>query len=246
MIVGICDDDKSWCKRAEEFIQQYAEKVNENINVIKFYSINEVTEYTGESIDLIFMETVFEPDQIIGDKKNGIWLGNFVNQKWNNCQVVYLTNYKEFITDAYRTDHIYYVLKDQFEKWIPDIFKKVTRNMEKSKGKYLFSAIGGKYFSVRAEDVMYFERSGRVTKVVTSRGTYQIWDKISSIYERISKLDFLRCHNSYIIYYPVIREIVYDKITLDNGKVIPISRSYRKSVKQEFAKWALTQWGEEK
>ncbi len=245
MTVGICDNDKLWCKKAEELIKKYAEKTKEEIIILNFYSVNKLEKYVGEPLDLIFMETVFEDDWERGYKKNGIWLGDFVNKKWKNCQVVYLTNHSDYITEVYCVDHIYYVFKSEFEKWIPHIMRKAARNLEKYEEKYLFSAVGGKHFLVKAEEIRYFERSGRITKVVTVWGTYEIWDKINDISERVSKMDFLRCHNSYMIYYPVIREIVYDKITLDSGKEIPISRSYRKNVKKEFAKWALTQWKKE-
>ncbi len=240
MVVGICDNDKLWCKRAEELIKKYAESKKEKIKIITFYSILKLIKYTGEPMDLIFMETVFETDQENGIKKNGIWLGQFVNKKWNHCQIVYLSHHKEYVTDVYRTNHIFFVLKDQFQRWIPYIFEKVLRNLEKTKEKYFFSAIGGKQFSVKIEDIRYFERSNRVTKVGTVWGTYEIWDKIKDIYDYISKADFLRCHNSYIISFTAIREIAYDKIILDDGKVIPISRSYRKSVREEFTKWELT------
>lgn len=241
MIIGICDDDKLWCRRAEHLIQEYANKIQTEMEVINFYSVTRLTEYAGEPLDIIFMETIFKDKKDDEHRRDGIWLGRFVNEKWKNCQIVYLTNSMDYVTDVYCTDHLFFVLKDHFAKWISNIFDKAFHCLEQYKEKYLFEAIGGKHFSVRTEDIWYFERSGRVTKVVTTWGTYEIWDKINDIYERISKMDFLRCHNSYIIYYPVIREIVYEKITLENGRVIPISRSYRKKVRQEFARWAVLQ-----
>ena len=66
-------------------------------------------------------------------------------------------------------------------------------------------------------------------------------EKISDIYDKLPKLDFVRCHNSYIVYLPAIRELQKDEIIMEDGTKIVISRSFRKEVKQAFSRWALTQ-----
>ena len=51
------------------------------------------------------------------------------------------------------------------------------------------------------EDILYFERSGRVTKMVTVWGNYEIWDKLKDVMTKLSEVDFVRCHRQlYCIY----------------------------------------------
>lgn len=59
--------------------------------------------------------------------------------------------------------------------------------------------------------------------------------------EILPSLDFVRCHNSYIVYLPAVREMEKGAFTLKDGTSIMISRSYMKSVKSAFMKWAQTQ-----
>lgn len=59
--------------------------------------------------------------------------------------------------------------------------------------------------------------------------------------ERLPHLYFLRCHNSYIVYIPMIKELLKSEIILDNGQIIPVSRSYRKSTHEAFLRWAKIQ-----
>lgn len=59
--------------------------------------------------------------------------------------------------------------------------------------------------------------------------------------EKLSKMDFVRCHNSYIVYMPAVRELGKGCFILKNGTKIMISRSHTKAVKTAFMRWAMTQ-----
>ncbi len=92
------------------------------------------------------------------------------------------------------------------------------------------------------DDILYFERKKRVTKIATVWGEYEVWDKLSEIMPRLSKVDFVRCHNSYIVYLPAVSEMNRESFLLknDDDMEIPISRGYAKEVKQCFMKWAFS------
>ena len=68
-----------------------------------------------------------------------------------------------------------------------------------------------------------------------------MWDKLSALIERLPEPDFVRCHNSYIVYLPAVREMLADVFLMDDGREVMISRSYRKIAKAAFMKWAVTQ-----
>ncbi|HIZ64887.1 MAG TPA: LytTR family transcriptional regulator DNA-binding domain-containing protein, partial [Candidatus Blautia pullicola] len=76
---------------------------------------------------------------------------------------------------------------------------------------------------------------------VTLWGDFQIWDKLDEIMEWLSNLDFVRCHNSYIVYLPAVREMEKGAFLLTEGIKITISRSYGKAAKAAFMRWALAQ-----
>lgn len=47
---------------------------------------------------------------------NGIQVAGMLNEKWPDCAIIYVTNYLFYAIDIYQTEHIYFVLKEQFEK----------------------------------------------------------------------------------------------------------------------------------
>ncbi|MGN1166492.1 MAG: LytR/AlgR family response regulator transcription factor [Lachnospiraceae bacterium] len=241
MLIGILDDDRFWCEKARTVLKKYAKVVGKEMDIKTFLSKEDLMEYKEDPLDVVFMDIVLEPEASGEKNETGIDIAAVINDKWKNCQIVYLTNYLYYATDVYNTKHTYFVLKEQFEKRIPDVFEKIFHKMGQKQKKYTFTLIGGKDVALAPEDIHYFERRNRVTRIETVWGTYETWEKIGDIYERLEKLDFVRCHNSFIIYLPVIRELMSEEAILDDDTKIYISRNYRKSVKQAFARWALTQ-----
>ena len=250
MRIGICDDDKLWCERAQKIIEEYAVIRHLMIQISIFVSGEEVIKYEGEPLDVLFCDIELENMQEESaqerrddaTKENGITLAMKVNRRWEQCQIVYVTNYLYYATEIYQTTHIFFVLKEQFEKRIDEIFEKLIHELIQEQERLLFSTIGGGQVILTPSDIYYFERNGRVTNIITKHGEYSVHEKLGAIMEQLPEGDFIRCHNSYIIYCPAVRERVKGAFVLVNNTRIMISRSYAKKVKEAFMQWALTQF----
>lgn len=240
MRIGIFDDDRLWCERAVQIIEDYGKSYEMETEVICFTSVPDMDLYQGEPLDVLFMDIEIEQ----GDNenvRNGIDLTLKINEKWKNCQVVYLTNYLCYATDVYHTEHVFFVLKEQFKNRIHEVFQKVIHNLEQKTVRLFFEQIGGTSVILSPEEILYFERDGRITNIITEHGIYSIWDKLSDVAKRLPSVDFVRCHNSFIVYFPAVREMEKGQFILKDGSRIMISRSHAKAVKNAFMKWALTQ-----
>lgn len=252
MRIGICDDDKLWCEKAQKIIEEYAAMSHLSMQISVFMSEEEVLRYEGDPLDVLFCDIELEkaeeesvpvPECEDGvAKENGISLAMKVNQRWAYCQIVYLTNYIFYATEVYQTKHVFFVLKDQFEKRIEEIFEKLIHELKQEQERLLFSTIGGGQVILSPNDIYYFERNGRVTNIITKHGEYAIHEKLGAVMEQLPARDFIRCHNSYIVYFPAVREMVKGAFILVNETRVVISRSYAKKAKEAFMQWALTQF----
>lgn len=240
MRIGIFDDDRLWCERAVQIIGDYGKSCEMETEVICFTSVSDMERYQGRALDVLFMDIELEHDEG-GGTKNGIDLTLGINEKWKNCQVVYLTNYLCYATDVYHTEHVFFVLKEQFQNRIHEVFQKILHNLEQKTIRLIFEQIGGTSVIISPEEILYFEREGRTTNIITEHGIYSIRDKLSDVVKRLPPADFVRCHNSFIVYFPAVREMKKGLFVLNDGSQIVISRSHAKAVKNAFMKWALTQ-----
>ena len=232
-IVGICDDEADWREKAKGIILEYAKSIGREMEVLVFHSGEEILNYEGTPLDTVFMDIELE-------EESGINVALEINKKWESCAVVYLTNYLFYATDTYQTEHIYFVLKGQFEERIKEVFDKLF-HLEKQNDKTLyFELLGGQSVCLAPKEILYFERETRRTYIHTIWGKYETWEKIGEIEKKLPELDFARCHNSYIVYFPAVREVNKNMVIMKDDVEITISRSYRQKVKQAFGEWAVT------
>lgn len=235
MLIAICDDDQSWCEFASNIIKKYMEKIGQQIELLTFWSGQQLLDYEGETIDIVFLDIELE------EEKNGILLAKEMNQKYPTCQIVYVTNYLFYAVDIFQTEPTYFVLKEQLEMRLPEIVEKVIHKLEQHSKKLVFSAAWGKQIIVQPSDIYYLERELRYTIVYTTWGNFQIKEKLDSLIKRLPKPDFSRCHHSYIVYFPAVREKGRNSFLLVNGKEIMISRGYLKQTNQDWMRWVLLQ-----
>lgn len=234
MVIGICEDDKIWQFKAKKIIAEYADSIALHVEIVIMNGKKSLMLYEGAQIDVLFMDIVLEED-------NGIELASLINARWKRCQIVYLTNYIYYATEVYGTNHKFFVLKEQFGERVGVIFEKIFHEQNQKATKLIFTLIGCSELILAPEDILYFERVKRETLIYTVWGKYKTWDKLDNVYEKLSDIDFVRCHNSYIIYFPAVREMYKDSFILRNGVKVSISRSYLKATKDAFMRWALTQ-----
>ncbi|MDO4555613.1 MAG: LytTR family DNA-binding domain-containing protein [Lachnospiraceae bacterium] len=234
MILAICDDDKEWLENTLTYIEEYGQQEGLALEIYTYSDGQSLLNHDGKPLEAIFL------DIQIG-KESGIEVAKNINDKWKNCQIVYITNFLYYARNVYETEHTYFVLKDELKTRLPDVFKRLSHNQRQYTQKLVFSTVGGTSIILNPHEILSFERIRRHTIIETESNQYVVTEKLDKIMTMVSTSDFVRCHNSYIIYFPAVREKHRDYFVMNNGKVIQISRKYIQPVKEAFEKWALLQ-----
>lgn len=234
MVIGICDDDKIWCEKAERLIEEFGQQTMLETEVHCFEDGEMLMAYSGAPLEALFLDIELK-------KENGLKIAKDVNQKWSKCQIVYLTNYLSYATEVYDTKHIYFVMKEQFALRIGTVFEKISRELEQHKRQLRFIHKGNQMICLEPEEIYYFERNKRKTILETVWGSFELYDRMDDLMKRLPSGEFVRCHNSYIVYLPNVKKIQKDVFLMRNGAQITVSRGYAKETKAALAKWVLAQ-----
>ncbi|MDD2981104.1 MAG: LytTR family DNA-binding domain-containing protein [Hespellia sp.] len=233
MRIGICDDNIKWCCRVETILNEFTKIHNINAQTQCFFSGEELLLLEGEP-QILFLDIKLKG-------KDGITIAKSVNELWPHCQIVFMTNYLNYATEVYRTEHVYFVLKEQFQQKLPLVMERVLHIFGQTEKNLIFSVIGGNEVILSPDEIVCIERNGRESVIETIRGTYRIWDKIPEIARKLPSIDFVRCHNSCIVYFPAVGQMLKDRFVMKNGKEVLISRAYGKVTREAFLNWAKTQ-----
>lgn len=92
---------------------------------------------------------------------------------------------------------------------------------------------------IELDKTMYLEKNGNYVNFYTTEGMYQERSLIDDKYRDLSQYGFIRPHIGAIANANFITEINSNYIRLKNGKEIPISRTYKKEVKEKYYEWLV-------
>lgn len=165
---------------------------------------------------------------------NGISAAQRLHKLAPNCKNIFLTSYLTYAPDAYKVEHVYFVLKEQMKERLPEALSRALDEIRKSNRRFIFKS-DGSVFQAKISDVLYLERILHKTKIATANRSYMSAQTVDDILSR-NRCEgaFIRCHQSYWVNSEAIQSLSSDSFELVNHENIPISRSRRHEVKEEF------------
>ncbi len=103
-----------------------------------------------------------------------------------------------------------------------------------SDAKEIYVKENGRLVRIPLDDIFYFENAGDYVKVITSKRSHIISGALKNIASRLKSPRLLKIHRSFIVHLSKIVDIEDHSIELENGKVIPISRSHKPKLIQSL------------
>ena len=99
---------------------------------------------------------------------------------------------------------------------------------------------GGEYQQIDIRDIYYFETTmDHMVCVWHNGGKFIFQSSLSNLETRLKERGFIRAHRSYLVALESIHRVSYGEIILNNGKSIPVGRSYYTALKRAMDNWYL-------
>lgn len=229
--IGICDDEIMWQKKISDSLKRYETERKIQLSIYSFSGEDELRAFKGRQLQVLFMDTEF-------GSFGGIQLACEVNRRWPECQIIYLSESAEYLYEAYRSKHLAFCMKEQMEEKLYEILEMAKDRIEQTTDKVRLTFHGDQMISLPLHEILYFERRERVTKVVSRSCEYAVDERIGVLEDRLASKDFIRCHNSYIVYLPAVKKYTNKSFFMCDGSEILISRGYREKTRKAFESWA--------
>lgn len=148
-------------------------------------------------------------------------------------QVIYMTTRIDYCTEVYKTRHSGFLVKPlridtlrQSIQWALEMLK-ARRDMG------IVLQRNSQIYVISPQSFLYAESSGRMVVVVTDAERLEIYGKLTDLTTQLDRR-FIQCHKSYLVNMERVRRYIGDRFLLENGIVIPISQSKRKTVRETF------------
>lgn len=228
MRIWICDDNRDSITQLTDVLEKLHQK-----DIRTFTDPNELIralrEQNGKpSPDVIFLDIDFNGET------EGFDASKEIHDINKGIAVIFITAYShEFAQQVLlKSDHPFgYLTKPVSLDMVRQYLDKVA-NVQ-SEGKFLRCRFKGKDFLIKESSILFLESEKHVTIIMTSHGQYRVYEKISDILKRLSS-DFIACHKSYVVNLNYVSKLQPNSLVLEDGEQIPISRSSRISVRENF------------
>ena len=226
--IGICDDNSTDRRRVLDWIISNRPDID-LCNVREFACGEAVLDCLRHSvIDILFLDC----------RMNGMdGIQTAMQIRKTNCKmvIIILSNYTGYALYGYDAGIYRYLLKNEFDKKIANIFEGALRQYANDDTPVMsIKALSGVvYFPIA--DILYIESHSRLkTYVLSTMDEYSAYGRHYAIEESLKPYGFIRPHKSFIVNGRHVVHFGKDRLQLRNGMIIPVSRSRQKTAYDEL------------
>ena len=181
-------------------------------------------------IDILIM------DIDLGSKKmNGIDIACSIKKNNKDCQVIFVSAYNDYAMSIFEANPVFFLEKplENNEQTFVKAIRLALENVDNNRNERFYYHKESRVYVVPVKDILYFESSRRIVKIVTTRDTDTFYDTLNDIEDRIPE-GFIRIHQSYLVNTRYIKKLSGSEIELFNEVFLPVSKPRLTNVKEEL------------
>ncbi len=218
--IAVCDDELEIAKELSVTIEKIMSEINEKAKIYTFINSHEMLE-SNIKFSLIFLDV-----EMPG--LNGIETAQKIREIDSHVQIVYVTNYHDYMRNAYRVHAFDYIQKPieyaSMHTVICDYLKTVR---SETNDVIEFTTEDSEKSLLNANEIITimcgYKR--RTVVVITTEREYTFKGTITGIYETLDEHEFFMPHRSYIINMSKVKSFKRnEKIIMKDGDEVPLPK----------------------
>lgn len=227
--IAICDDEPVYQKKIKKLLEAYL--ISKSLPYeIELFSSGEAFLSQSENrvkYDIVFMD-------INMNELDGIQTALQIRSFHSETFLVFVTAFINYVLEGYKVNAVRYIMKDTLERAVPECMDAILEKMRISQVTFTFLEGERRLYT---DNILYIEsrkHKSIFSYMDTELVTYQIYDKLDIIEQKLSGYGFLRVHKSYLVNMKHIRRVSNYTAFLDTGEELPVPRLRYQGVKEAF------------
>lgn len=231
--IAICDNEILFAEQLKERISEYMIKKG-LVFEIDIYSSGEALLALG--IEVVQYMVIFLDINL--EKIDGIMVTEKIRKVSRDILIVFVTSDINFSLEGYRLGVVRYLLKGNvnFQNALNECLNMIIDRLHDSVSRRKFDFMEGKK-EVLLDKVVYIESNLHKLKVYVMEremNVYTMYEKLSTLEERLAENNFIRIHQSFLVNIKYIKNVVRYKVILINGVELAVPRVRYAYVKEQF------------
>lgn len=171
------------------------------------------------------------------DKLDGLMIAEKIREINPNALIIFVTSHLKYTINAFKVKAFRYVPKDEMEGKLPEALEESYQEIENRKGAFYSIETITKYMKLYYPNIYYIHKIGKYSIIVSSLGEYKVRKSLAVVYKELESLEFIFVERGFIVNVTHIDRMEDEKIFLDNGEVLKVSRLQVHFVKEKIAEY---------
>ena len=166
----------------------------------------------------------------------GLELARSLRSKDDRISIIFVTACDNYLSEGYDVQPIHFLLKPICREALANAIRTDLKLNYLPKAVTL--SIGNKILHFSVSEIRYVESYNHNIIIHQSSGnsnTYYL--SLTEFEKQLPKGHFSRCHNSFLVNLSRVKEIGRTDLTLRNGDMLPVGRTYYKAFQSEFIRY---------
>lgn len=225
VVIGICDDECYFIDQIKFACETYLEIISDCYHFVEFSSGEEVANYRGETIDLLFLDIEL-------NGMDGIAVMQTILHHEDIGRIVFVSSHEERVWDTFSPKTIGFMRKPVDEKQVKKYIKFALN--EQHKDVIIPFKKNDEDSYVRLKDLYYIEGCASYIKVFSKMKNFIVTGKLGEWEKKMRDVPMARVHKSFMVNLTCAQIKGMTIYLEDPGIEIPIGRKYKKQVQEEY------------
>jgi len=218
--IAIIDDDVSYKSQLNGYVKKYSQENGEQFEVSLFSDGDEIVDGYKAIYDIIFLDIQMKI-------MDGMKTAQNIRKMDENVILVFITNMAQYAIQGYSVNAMDFVLKPvSYTAFSEELAKAIRRLKERTRAHLTIKREDG-MLRLDIAKISYIESQGHKIMIHTKDDIYNIQGTMKNMEEQLSKYNFFRCNNCYLINLRYV-ESVQLNVVMVAGEILQISRPRKK------------------
>ena len=235
----LCDDEQIFLDSLHQKIMNWA-KCSRHISGIILHCFTSSEDLLdawqrGMTIDAMFLDI-----QIPGEM-SGLAVAKEIHNDNEYLPIVFITSFGEYAEEGYKVNALRYLHKPVSEQAVSECMDILWHRWSLRSKDCLTLDLPTQILRLPFENILYIEASGHycILYTIDDHQEYRIKQSLDSLRKKLPLHLFAQCHRSFIVNLIYIRNIANGDITMSNGSVVQLSKTYQSQLIKQFRQYYL-------
>lgn len=226
--LAICDDDETYQNIIKQKIYFIFDIIEEDVEISLYSSGEElIADLKNKLFDVILLD-------IDMPTVSGLNVADAVVDVLPRVNVIFVTNRADLVFEALSCNPFRFIRKSHFDVELEEAIKSVVDKINKDNFDLVFED-GKQTVILPVYDVYFLESRKHYVHIYTNSQEFKLRLKLSYCADKTKYYGFIKIHNSFLVNIRKIKKITSKDVTLDNDKILPISRANSENVKRQYS-----------